>query len=111
MGNIFSYNLDINKNAYLNWDMDYNNDSSDLKVMADGFALAAERLMNNVFADNRDKKADILIFPILFSAYHSIELYLKAILYKIDQIQGNRKIHKGHDIKKLLEEMEKQIKK
>lgn len=52
--------------------------------------------------DNDDKKADILIFPILFNANHAIELYLKALNWSLNIILDNGKKNEGnHDIKQI----------
>lgn len=50
--------------------------------------------------NNSDKKADELIFPILFNANQSIELYLKAIIWKANEVILSREnIHNEIDTK------------
>lgn len=109
---IFSYNADINKTAYLNWRMDSGTRQSNLVPFAEGYALAAQKLIEGVLKNNRTKDADILAFPILFSINQMIELYLKAIIWELEILnEGNIHKHTTHDIKSLLELMTAKIKK
>ena len=108
---IFSTNADINKAAYMNWRttrpeypgvaaIPYN-----MKVIADGFRSAALRLLNVMLSDNKDKIADVLIFPVLYSVNQAIELYLKAIIYHTQELLSlPPKVDKTHDIQKLFAE-------
>ncbi|HDR8289169.1 TPA: hypothetical protein QC104_005928, partial [Bacillus cereus] len=68
-------------------------------VVAEGFKDSALLLVKEILKDNTDKKADNLIFPVLFNANHSIEVYLKAIcwtqnllLNKSDTFDGNHNL-------------------
>ena len=81
----FSENHDRNKNAYMNWRMIYDQ-SHNFKAIGDGYMRSALMLLYVCLENNSDKKADELIFPILFNANQSIELYLKAIIWKANQI-------------------------
>ncbi len=103
---IFSYNSDISKNAYMNWRTNETDIPNNLFVLAEGFSKAAKLLMAEIIEDNLDKKADCIIFPIIYSIDHSIELYLKAIIRAIEIIE-KKKIsnYKTHDIKALLNTM------
>src|SRR5699024_7205560 len=76
---IFSYNKDIEKNAYMNWRTQRFDQIQNMIVIAEGFRDSSLLLVEQILKDNTDKKADNLIFPILFNANHSIEVYLKAI--------------------------------
>ncbi|WIL44914.1 hypothetical protein QP042_00735 (plasmid) [Bacillus bombysepticus] len=103
MKDIFSYNTDIKKNAYMNWRTTSYDHIHNMIVVAEGFKDSALLLVKDILIDNADKKADNLIFPILFNANHSIEVYLKAIcwtqnllLNKNDTFEGN------HNLKGLL---------
>ena len=109
---IFSNNPDINKNAYLNWRTDPNDQSNNLRVLASDFADGAIALINCILADNSDKKADALIMPILYCIDQSIEVYLKAIIGELEELSGN-KIGKrnDHDIRQLKNTMVSLIKK
>lgn len=42
-------------------------------IIADGYMKAAIMLAQDCLQDNGDKKADIVVFPMLFSANHAIE--------------------------------------
>ncbi|MGE1104099.1 hypothetical protein [Peribacillus simplex] len=90
MNNVFSYNADIEKNAYLNWRTNRNDHIHNMIVLADGFMSAATLLAKQVLLDNvdkidnADKKTDSLIFPILFNANHGIGVYLKAISWSLN---------------------------
>jgi len=74
---VFSRNEDINKIAFLNWRMEFG-DVNNLFNLADGYFQSASLLTEACLVDNHDKKADIIIFPILACFNHGIELYLKA---------------------------------
>lgn len=102
MKDIFSYNPDINKNAYMNWRIDRNSNINNMINIADGYMNSSLLLAKQVLTDNSDKKADILIFPILFNVNHSIELCLKAINWSLNILLDNGKKNEGsHDIKQI----------
>lgn len=112
MKKIFSYNLDINKNAYMNWQIQEDDFTGNLVVLAKGFKLSAEKLMEDILIDNRLKNADILIFPIMYSIDQSIELYLKATIFEIEKLTGqNCDNYVTHNIQLLLETLLSKIKK
>lgn len=108
---VFSANVDIEKNAYMNWRTNRWDLPHNFKVLGDGFKEAARTLMKSVLEDNRTKKADSLIFPISYTINHSIEIYLKAILKLLQILQpcDTVKIW-GHDLKILFQDMVSQIK-
>ncbi len=109
---IFSYNTDISKNAYLNWRTRKDDIPNDMYVLAEGFAKAAELLIQQILENNRDKKADSIIFPILYSIDQSIELFLKAIIREIEILNGSQiSNYTTHDIQSLLQRMLALIKK
>lgn len=96
---IFSYNSDIEKNAYMNWRMDRFDSISNLNNIAKGYSKATMILCENCLENNKYKDADIIIFPILFSANHSIELYLKSIMWSINILtKKESKFEKHHNI-------------
>ena len=112
MKGIFTYNADIEKTAYLNWRMWHGETADNLWTMADSFASATKIMIQAILDNNSDKKADALIFPILFCIDHTIELYLKAILREIETLGGLKpSVYKTHDIKELFENMTGSIKK
>lgn len=106
MENIFSYNDDIAKNAYLNWRTDQFDHINNMLVVAKGFSDSALLLVEEILIDNTNKRADNMIFPILFNTNHSIEVYLKAICWSQNQLLGNNETFKGnHDLKELIEKV------
>ena len=112
MKNIFSYNSNINKNAYMNWRTKSDDPAHNLYIMASSYADGATALIDVILDDNKDKKADSLIMPIFYSIDQSIELYIKAIIRRIEEQLGEDiSIYKEHDIKKLQSQMKGKIKK
>ena len=109
---LFSYNPDVQKNAYLNWRTDTEDQTQNLYVIAADYADAAITLINVILEDNRDKKADALIMPILYCIDQSIELYMKAIIRCIEELNGDvlSKL-RYHDIEELKRIMVGRIKK
>ncbi len=109
---VFTHNADINKTAYMNWRMFACSAEDNLAEIGKGFFLAAECLLQNALGDNIDKRADILIFPILYSVDQGIELYLKAIICLIEIIvSGKPNNHTTHNIRQLFGEMKSLIRK
>ena len=103
---IFSYNSDISKNAYLNWRTCSTDVSYNLFILAEGFSSAADILIGRIIKENREKIADLIIFPILYAIDQSIELYLKAIIRIIEELNGcGVSNYKTHDIQNLLKTM------
>lgn len=108
---IFSRNMDISKNAFINWQIDIGCEIVNLLVLADGFMASAIELSKICLADNQDKKADVLIFPILNNVNHGIELYLKAILWTLNKIADrDSKVEGGHNIKQIYQSLNSRIK-
>lgn len=102
MKDIFSYNPDIMRNAYLNWRTDKYDQAHNLYVLASDYNDGAISLINVVLQDNCDKKADSLIMPIMYCIDQSIEVYLKAIIRRIENLIGDvQSNYKTHDIKEL----------
>lgn len=94
-----SYNSDIKKNAYMNWRTSYRDQMQNMCVFADGYAHAAKILAEAILADNSDKKADELVYPMLFDINQCIELYLKAIQWQLNTLLGNtEKFDGGHNL-------------
>lgn len=101
---IFSYGNSIETTAYLNWRTERYNVFNNLSIIADGFMKSALMLAQQILIDNDDKKADVIVFPMLFSANHAIELYLKQIQwaqYVILDMDDKHKIEGAHDIRQL----------
>lgn len=102
MKDIFSYNIDINKNAYMNWRTNKHEHINNMIVIAKGFMMSSIILAEQMVDNNKNKRADIIIYPILFNANHAIELYLKAITWTLNAIlDKDEKIEGSHDIKQI----------
>ena len=112
MRDLFSYNSDIRKNAYLNWRTDHNDQIGNLCVLGDDFATGAEQLMNSILENNSDKKADALIMPIMYCIDQYIELTTKAVIWLVEDLLGEaRSKITTHDIAQLKQTMVSRIKK
>lgn len=105
---IFSYNTDINKNAYMNWRTNRFDDIHNMHVLAEGFMTSAITLAQICLRDNHDKKADMLIFPILFNLNHGIEVYLKSMCWNLNQLLNRTDtFESSHNLRNLLEKTKK----
>ncbi|MCM3692195.1 hypothetical protein [Neobacillus niacini] len=75
-------------------------------VLADGFMSSALLLTKQVLMDNSDKKADSLIYPILFNTNHGIEVYLKAISWSLNILTNTGKeFRTNHNLNDLLQDV------
>ena len=102
MSKVFKHNAEIKKTAYMNWRIDQNQKIHNMLVIADGYTKAAMLLLDDCIKDNCDKKADIVIFPILFSVNHAIELYLKGTNWALNNLlENDEKFCGGHDIRQI----------
>jgi hypothetical protein len=102
MKKIFQGNEDIDKSAFLNWRTSSREDIGNLLVLAEGFISSSIQLCEVCLTDNQDKKADSLIFPILHNANHGIELYLKAMIWTLNKLEGkDLKIEGKHNIQQM----------
>lgn len=107
--NYFEFSGDIENSAYLNWRFDSFYDiENQFYQMGKAYFQTAVRLIDECLSDNKDKKADIWIFPILFNVVHGTEIYLKGfnsqirILDKIEkQEYQESKIEGKHNILQL----------
>ncbi len=106
----FSYNEDLNNNAYLNWRFTFSRDAdSQFYQLGEAYMKTAMLILDECLTDNLDKKSDVWIFPILFNVVHSIEVYLKGFnsqMQRLIKLQFNQelthsKIEGGHNIKQL----------
>jgi len=107
---VFSRQEDINRIAFLNWRMDHSG-IQNLLTMADGFMLSSIYLAKLCLADNSDKKADIVIFPILTNANHGIELYLKGLTWILNKLLNiENKIEGKHNLDQIYRTVKSKIK-
>ena len=108
---IFSRNIDIDKIAFLNWRIDKDEHIINLRNIADGFLLSSIELAKHCLTNNDDKRADILIFPILTNANHAFELYLKAINWTLNKLMDNDKRIEGrHNLKQIFQTVKAKFK-
>lgn len=107
--NYFDSTGDVEKSAYLNWRFDFMRDTENqFYEMGKAYFETAIALIEICLSNNKDKKADIWIFPILFNIVHGTEIYLKGfnsqirILDKIEkQEYQESKIEGKHNISQL----------
>lgn len=112
MKNIFSYNEDVNRTAYMNWRTNHHQPIHNMNIIADGYFESVIILAQQCINDNSDKKADILIFPMFFSVNHAIELYGKSICCSLNILLGNNSTYKkNHDIRGIWLNAKEKIKK
>jgi hypothetical protein len=79
-------------------------------AIADGHLSSAVELAKVCLIDNRDKKANKLIFPILANANHGIELYLKSLIWTLNKLTNSRfKIEGSHNIQQMLQTVQAKI--
>lgn len=92
--------------AYMSWRMHSENQSWKYKEMGEGFFVSSIILLENCLDENRDRKGDAVIFPILFNVEHAIELYIKALIYLVGEngITTNMRMNK-HSIKEYINEL------
>ncbi len=108
---IFSDNEDINKIAFLNWRTSKREDIGNMLALAEGFLDSAIQLAKDCLNNNENKKADILIFPILTNANHGIELYLKSLIWTLNKlIESEFRIEGSHNIQQMYQTVEAKIK-
>lgn len=101
---IFSRNNDIDRMSFLNWRIENYSEFDNLINIAEGYFLSSTELISSCLEKNNDKRADILIFPILNNANHSIELYLKGLTWMFNALLKNgKRIEGGHNIKQIYE--------
>lgn len=105
MKSFFKMGRSVNTTSYMNWRVSKNKDvSTQFWQMASGYFQAADLLITACLKDNFDKKADIIIFPILFDIVQGIELSLKASNGYLFMILGGYiKIEGCHNIKQLVD--------
>lgn len=111
MKKIFSYNTDIKKNAYLNWRTETHEPIHNLNTLAYGYFQGAIFSIEKCLNDNWDNKADVIIFPILFSINHAIELFEKALTWSMNILLGfNSTYTENHDIRGIWYTVKQKIK-
>lgn len=108
---VFSRNDRVGKMAFLNWRIKRDDEITNMLMLAEGFLLSSIMLSQQCLVDNSDKKANIVIFPILTNANHGIELYLKAILWTLNKLlDSSLRIEGKHNIKQIFETVRAKVK-
>lgn len=73
-----------------------------LNTLAKGYFENAILSIYTCLEDNSDIKADIFIFPILFSINHGIELYIKSLCWSVNiLLDDTSKFKPNHNIRGL----------
>lgn len=112
MKKVFSYNEDISKTAYMNWRTNSREPIHNMNVLAKGYLQAAIELARCCLDDNSDNKADVIVFPMLFSLNQGIELYEKAIYWSMNILLGYSNIYPdNHKIREIWYADKEKIKK
>lgn len=96
MNNVFSDNPNFRKNAFLNWRTRKGDDLSNMIVIAEGYKETTMAMLDSLLETNYDNRADAWIFPILFSANHSMEVYLKNICWSLNRLLKKDETQKGN---------------
>ncbi|MDP3461945.1 MAG: hypothetical protein Q8S18_04050 [Bacteroidales bacterium] len=108
---IFLENEDLNKTAFLNWRTKEYDSIGNMIALAEGFISSAIELAKECINNNSDKKADILIFPILTNVNHGIELYLKSLIWTLNKLTGSKyKMEGSHNIQQMFQTARAKIK-
>lgn len=83
-----------------------------MQVLAKGYMVSALELAKGCLHDNSDKKADIIVFPMLFSANQGIELYEKSIYWSMNILLENKKPYPdNHKIREIWYSVKEKIRK
>lgn len=107
---IFSRNEYIDRMAFLNWRMSFGKENN-LNELAEGYLVSSLYLIDQCLLDNEDKKADIVIFPILTCINHGIELYLKSLILILNsKLNNGYKLDGTHNLKQLINTLRARIK-
>lgn len=88
--------------AYMSWRMREGKEAVKYQEQGEGYFVSAIILLEQCLAENRDRKGDAVIFPVLFNAEQGVELYIKAFFKLLGEhgilYQGRLRTH---DIKTL----------
>lgn len=96
----------LNKYAFPNWRMHEYDRAGNYAVMAEGYKIGAIRLLDSLLHNNVGHDADAVIFPVLFDAHQSLELYLKATSIAVEEANDlnpwSAKVIRSHDLLELI---------
>ena len=112
MDKIFTGNQDYTKTAFLNWRTSKSEDIGNMLILAEGFLCSAITMSKKCLSGNEDKKADVLIFPILNNANHGIELYLKSLIWTLNKLlNSDKKFEGSHNIQQMYQTVQSKVRK
>lgn len=89
MSDLFGSNCDIDKNAILNWRTERYDPIYNLSILGNAYIESANMLVTDCLQNNKNHRADMIVFPIFFSLNQGIELYSKAITWIINILLEN----------------------
>lgn len=105
--------FEVNQYAFPNWRMNEFDRASNYVAMAEGYKIGAIRLLDSLLDDNIGHDADAVIFPILFNAHQSLELYLKAAKVAVGEAKGLNPwlvdIRRSHNLLELIDSLNSSI--
>lgn len=106
--------------AFLNWRMDNGLGSNDkenrAQMASDNYQMGKGYIGNALVSlftiienNNQNNVADIMVFPILFDAWHGLELWLKSLCISLSLLYGETVTGKlqGHSIEKFYSDITK----
>lgn len=97
--------------AFMNWRMEGDNSIRYFLNLADGYFASSIILAKQCLICNSDKKADVIIFPILANINHGIELYLKSMNWILNEmLKRPVKIEGKHNIDQIYRTLKSKIK-
>lgn len=92
MPSFYAYGKNLDSTAYISWKFNFSYEKeNDFDIMSNAYFECALELINKCIEDNKDKKLDTWIFPILYNISHSLELKLKSIYLYIQKNLGPSK--------------------
>lgn len=99
--------------AYLNWRMNQFDRAHNYAAMAEGYQIGSLRMIESLLENNVGHDADAVIFPVLFCAHQSLELYLKATAIAIAEANGKNpwgpKVINSHKLDRLISSLNARV--
>jgi len=90
---IFNPNEDPSKNACVG-----ENGHIDFQTYAEGYLHAASRLVKSVLDQDFDVETDVIVYPILYSLRHAIELSIKHAMEELSKTFSDVERTNGHGL-------------
>lgn len=105
----YKYGKSQDCTAYMSWTFNFScGVDEEFDIMSNAYYECTLELINKCISDNKDKKLDTWIFPILYNASHSIELKLKSIYLYINNCLEQSNLN--HKWTNLIENLKKYYK-